>query len=557
MSRPAAITSALLGVGAIAFTTAIALPFDDRVEFRANNRVDSKPAWLVPQKAEFLGIQRGYGGLKILAAIAGTTAMGGVMVISRSQAAREPVRQKIRQYRNQAEEFEAAAAAAYQMALKQQEYKTMLEAQQVVFEEHVMSASLEAMGIDPDQKALPGTTLDQITNPGDKVRDAEVKPAIADARGDAIADSTPGLPNMTNYPSVLVYGAQGSGKSTFAGNEIKKRIAAGHRVIVLDPHAAYGAWAGCEVIGAGMDYAAIDSKLKYFADEVQRRYKAIASQPNPRFQPLTFVCDEFTNWASRCDNSGEFFKTALSDIRKAQIFALIVSHVRTMPGLGDAKGLAALRDEALLEIELLGELDPVTGKAVPKFEALVKMPGQSLGDRKLVKIPRNIEPPQPTERDRNLVNPQTLDPEYFERTYRMEFDLNRTPADSPTDSPKLSDGQADCPTDSPTETDSPGQPEPSSEAVSAFTWSVRKVRELYPDTTPDQLFQSVSASARTPNVTPRDIIKSILKCREGNDHPSRSYTRHGKSLLRWLIENYDDGAIANLPAIKKFLEDAA
>lgn len=522
MTKPAAITSALLGVGAIAFTTAIALPFDDRIEFRTNNRIDTKPAWLVPQKAEFLGIQRGYGGLKIVAAIAGTTAMGGVMVISRSQAAREPIRQRIQGYRNQAEEFEAAAAAAYQMALKQQEYKTMLEAQQVVFEEHVISASLEAMGIDPDQKTLPGTTLNQTTNPGDKVREAEVSPAIPanasdPASGGASTTATPSLPNMTNYPSVLVYGAQGSGKSTFAGNEINKRIAAGHRVIVLDPHAAYGAWAGCEVIGAGMDYVAIDSKLKYFADEVQRRYKAIASQPNPRFQPLTFVCDEFTNWASRCNNSGEFFKTALSDIRKAQMFALIVSHVRTMPGLGDAKGLAALRDEALLEIELLGELDPVTGKAVPRFEALVKLPGQSLGDRALVKIPRNA-----------------TRWEDVTRTFRMEFDVSRTPPDSPTDNP--------------------GQLKPLAEAVSGFVWSVPKVREFYADTTPEQLFQSVSASARTPNVSARDIIKSILKCREGNDHPTRSYTRHGKTLLRWLIENYDDGAIASLPEIKKFLE---
>lgn len=400
MSRPAAITSALLGVGAIAFTTAIALPFDDRVEFRANKRIDSKPAWLVPQKAEFLGIQRGYGGLKILAAIAGTTAMGGAMVISRSAAAREPVRQKIRQYRNQAEEFSAAAEAAYQMALKQQEYKTMLEAQQVVFEEHVMSASLEAMGIDPasTQPALPGTTLDQTTNPSDKVREAEVKPAIAEpASTPSSTSASPGLPNLTNYPAVLVYGAPGSGKTTFSAEEIKRRLKAGHRVIVCDPHASFGSWQGCEVFGAGLDYAAIDRQLAWFAAEVKRRYQAIATQPSPCFQPLTLIADEFTNWAKRCESAGEFFQTCVTDIRKAEMYALIVSHTRTLAGLGDASGMAKLRDEALLEIELLGQLDPATGRAVPKFEGLVKLPGQVLSDRTLVKIPRNIEPPQPTQ----------------------------------------------------------------------------------------------------------------------------------------------------------------
>lgn len=427
--KPAAITSALLGLGAIAFTTAIALPFDDRVEFRANNRVDSKPAWLVPQKAEFLGIQRGYGGLKIVAAIAGTTAMGGVMVISRSSAAREPVRQRIQGYRNQVEEFSAAAESAYQMALTQQRYKTLLEADQVAFEGQIETAYLESMGVNPEQPALPGTTLDQTTNPSDKVREAEVKPAIAEpASTPSSTSASPGLPNLTNYPAVLVYGAPGSGKTTFSAEEIKRRLKAGHRVIVCDPHASFGSWQGCEVFGAGLDYAAIDRQLAWFAAEVKRRYQAIATQPSPCFQPLTLIADEFTNWAKRCESAGEFFQTCVTDIRKAEMYALIVSHTRTLAGLGDASGMAKLRDEALLEIELLGQLDPNTGRAVPKFEAWVKLPGQSSSDRTLVEIPRNEAP----------INPRTHDPEYFERAYRLEFDLNRPDTTPDTNSDDVS-----------------------------------------------------------------------------------------------------------------------
>ena len=62
------------------------------------------------------------------------------------------------------------------------------------------------------------------------------------------------MPVLTNYPSVLIYGAPGSGKTTFAEQEVKRRLEAGHRVIICDPHAAYGAWAGCEVVGGGMNY---------------------------------------------------------------------------------------------------------------------------------------------------------------------------------------------------------------------------------------------------------------------------------------------------------------
>ena len=383
------ITLSAFGGGLLCLGLAIAPRFDATVVYRLSSRTGSAPSWLVPAGAEFKSLESGYGSLKFPAALAGTGLLALSMGLARKHGAEEGTRQRIKHQRRKAEEAKSAIHHAYELQFEQAKCDAVFYARRLEFEAQVEEAFVQSMGISPTLPALPGTTLEQTTNPGDKVRETEANPAIA--------DSSPTLPNMTNYPSVLVYGAQGSGKSTFALNEIKKRSSAGHQVVVLDPHAAYGAWSGCEVIGGGMDYAAIDAKLKWFSDEVSRRYKIIQSQPNPQFRPLTLVCDEFTNWALRCDNSGEFFKTALSDIRKAQMFALIVSHVRTMSGLGNAKGVAALRDEALLEIELLGQLDPVTGKAVPKFEALVKLPGQSLGDRTLIKIPRRSEPSQPTQ----------------------------------------------------------------------------------------------------------------------------------------------------------------
>jgi hypothetical protein len=215
------------------------------------------------------------------------------------------------------------------------------------------------------------------------------------------------MPVLTNYPSVLIYGAPGSGKTTFAEQEVKRRLEAGHRVIICDPHAAYGAWAGCEVVGGGMNYAAIDAKLQWFAEEVRRRYKRIESEPNPTFQPLTLCCDEFTNWAGRCSAAGEFFQSALSDIRKAKMFGLIVSHTRTMAGLANAAGMAKLRDEALLEVELLGQQCPKTGNAVPRYEAVIKLPGMPLNKRFILQVPKLSEPNnnQPTKADSSYLDP--------------------------------------------------------------------------------------------------------------------------------------------------------
>jgi hypothetical protein len=401
------IVAGLLGASIVGIVVATALPFNDRIEYKIGNRIESQPAWLVPPKAEFRSLERGYGGIKILLALLSTGGMFLTMLIARSEGEQEPVRQRIKQYKNRAFEFGFAAESAYQMSTTATRYKKLAEADEVDFEGQIEQAYMESLGIDPSaqQPLLTGTaTLDSVVNPSDKVQQAT--PGAMEPEQPEQPDS-PKMPVLTNYPSVLIYGAPGSGKTTFAEQEVKHRLEAGHKVIVCDPHAAYGAWAGCDVIGGGMDYAAIDAKLEWFATEVRRRYKIIESQPNPTFQPLTLCCDEFTNWAGRCSAAGEFFQSALSDIRKAKMFGLIVSHTRTMAGLANAAGMAKLRDEALLEVELLGQQCPKTGNAVPRYKAVVKLPGRPLNKRFILQVPKLSEPHnhQPTKQDSSYLDP--------------------------------------------------------------------------------------------------------------------------------------------------------
>ena len=366
----------MLGLGLVGFATATALPFNDRIEFRIGNRIESRPAWLVPAKAEFKGIERGYGGIKILLALLATCGMVAVMLIARKEGEQEPIRQRIKAYKNQAYEFGFAAESAYQMATTKTRYKKLAEADEVAFEEQIESAYLESLGIDPSQQqpALTGTaTLESVANPGDKVN-AQTTPGAIEPEQRACAR----MPNLSAYPSVLIYGVPGSGKTTFAQEELNKRLALGHEVIVLDPHAAYGAWPCCSVIGGGMNYQAINDKLDWLFKEVKDRYARIEKEPNPKFRPLTITAEEFTKWSAKVKNSGELFWTALTDIRKIKIYIVFVSHTRTLIALGDAKGAAPLRDEGLLEVELKGESSQYnegTGEATPKFEALVKLPG--------------------------------------------------------------------------------------------------------------------------------------------------------------------------------------
>ncbi|MEG4213005.1 hypothetical protein [Microcoleus sp. S13_B4] len=140
--------------------------------------------------------------------------------------------------------------------------------------------------------------------------------------------------------------------------------------------------------------------------------------------------------------------------------------------------------------------------------------------------------------------PQLSDSEYWQRTYDLEFNLGDSePSDSQENEGELFDSQGQS-----------GEAEPLSDKVSGFMWTVRGFGQMYPGMAPEQLFQSVSEAARS-GQKPRDIIRSVLKCGEKNGHPTRSYTQHGKTLLKWLIENYDDGEIAQLPQIHEFLQN--
>src|SRR4028119_1792848 len=171
-----AVVSGLLGLGIASLAVATALPFNDRIEYRIGNRIESQPAWLVPPKAEFRAISRGYGGIKILLSLLATGGMVTVMLIARKEGEQEPIRQRIKTYQNKAYEFGFAAESAYQMATTQTRYKKLAEANEVAFEGEIEQAYLESLGVDPSaqQPMLTGTaTIDSVANPSDKVERSE------------------------------------------------------------------------------------------------------------------------------------------------------------------------------------------------------------------------------------------------------------------------------------------------------------------------------------------------------------------------------------------------
>lgn len=190
------------------------------------------------------------------------------------------------------------------------------------------------------------------------------------------------LPSVQEYCSILLFGGQGSGKSTLASQLIAERCKRGHRVIIADPHADHGQWQGLEVVGDGMRYQEIDKLFTWYNSEVERRYLERRSTSNWEAQPITIICEEMTNWAERCNAAAEFLKSCMSDNRKIRMNAIFVAHDRTLTALGGAKGIAALRDKAMLEVELIpNEKNQSSGKGY------LKMPGRLPSEKVAIALP--------------------------------------------------------------------------------------------------------------------------------------------------------------------------
>ena len=152
------------------------------------------------------------------------------------------------------------------------------------------------------------------------------------------------------YPAIAVIGAQGLGKTTLI--EYLLSLLQGNK-IVLDPHYKAGAWPGCLVIGAGMNYAAVGEALANLSADVKERYQQRATFAGYRPAPVALVLEEQTNWVDKVDGAGKFLKETLSDIRKVGYQTFSVAHGDTNTARGGAKGTAKMRKQGELKIEIL------------------------------------------------------------------------------------------------------------------------------------------------------------------------------------------------------------
>ena len=154
---------------------------------------------------------------------------------------------------------------------------------------------------------------------------------------------------------LMIFGSQGSGKTSFVEWYAKRKAEMGHEVIILDPHKKYGAWEGLCVVGGGRDYDAVNKELTRLDTKISERYIDYDQLADFNPRPITVICEEFTKWKSKCSNADPFFETSLTDIRKVGIQVVFVAHTKTMSGLTGQKGLSDTFKTGVDMLELITE----------------------------------------------------------------------------------------------------------------------------------------------------------------------------------------------------------
>lgn len=387
------------------------LKIDPTVTFDTKLGQRTQPYWLVPKGAKVVKTDAGAGAIKGLGWFVGSLAGAGLLHVGGKDEQWQRFIGTMQTqwvdnfFRHNQAKLELQSMAALQV--EKQHLNTDIEVdlveQRWQFNQAIGYDPVLAQSMQNAQNALPygaPGTYNDLNNPGDKVEasaddnrlgvkgtnDADTR--IQPLKRPDLSKVDLKLPPLTDYPAILVFGAPGGGKSTFGHDIVDKKLEAGHKVIVLDPHYKKDAWKGCEVFGKAFNYEEIDQQIIEFAEEVKDRYRRLAEEDNPIFEPLSIVADEFTMWGKRCKQAGLFLWQCVTDIRKVNCFALIIGHTNTLTGLGgkDAAGAAKLIKDAVLEIEVIAKQDPDSGRAVPAFLAFVKLPGMSRKDSFGVRI---------------------------------------------------------------------------------------------------------------------------------------------------------------------------
>jgi hypothetical protein len=227
---------------------------------------------------------------------------------------------------------------------------------------------------------------------------------------------------------LLIVGETHSGKSTSARAVLHGRIQAGDRIIILDPHATPRTWGGIVAVGAGRDFAAIETAMGELLAEMTRRYERLAVDADYQPEPLSIFVDEWPAIQTACKKVASQFITELAqEGRKAGMRLVMLTQSDLVASLG-IEGKSDVREnftmlllgsKAIARADVSGLTWPAAlrkgeGKAraaitdpMPDYETLLNTNGARLWQ---VAAPRSLPMKQQTPVESTADSDPELDP---------------------------------------------------------------------------------------------------------------------------------------------------
>jgi hypothetical protein len=355
---------------------------------------------------------------------------------------------------------------------------------------------------------------------------------------------------------VLIYGDMGGFKSYFGSFlALTRYYLHGYKIVsICDPHFHQNkneAWkylSKLGVVGYGthQDYSEV-------SDCINLMYERFANRTQ-KDDWITSIWDEVTNYNlyKECQDAASIFlRKILTDPRKAHEAPIIIAHDDTLEVLGGSEGISRRKDRGgLIKLELYSD-----SENQPLFKG--NLTGIKDGDGLMI---QGLEV---------SIKPDWIRPEFVYNLFNAEAKVRSK--DEEASKQKQSDFKEqvrlfleDCwevNTDDtslrPAGDSYPQSPAVSNESPGVYplhandssnsrdqSLTYKKVKDLYPNSTPESLYQSLETAA-SEGQTASQIIKQVFKCVKDNSHPTRSYNLVGKPLFKWLIQNFGDKTLVD------------
>ncbi|MCC3464548.1 MAG: ATP-binding protein [Microcoleus sp. PH2017_06_SFM_O_A] len=347
------------------------LPVDTQLTIRTKLGKRTYPHWLVQPDSKIVKTEGASGLIRLLGGLASFASFGAALHFAGSdereqrlfwagQVASDDIQQK---------ENQTTAEIGAGVRLK----KLQLEAQADIdlFTLQLQQKFKEAIGFTPvpSQPALPHGkpgTLDDITNPGDKIDVGEqVKSAIEP--GDSLTQSLlkSQISSAVFAGFLKLIGTPGSGKTTLTSAIVRCRVSRGHRLIVINSHKRKSMYRGIEkflikgtkIYGIGLGdkerAKSLLDGLNKILEILSKRYDEYQNDDEGTYHhfPISLLLEEIGEWQpllalilppTEVENILQTFWLKLFiAARKGKVFPLVTAQTDTQ-AMFKAKNLSEL-----------------------------------------------------------------------------------------------------------------------------------------------------------------------------------------------------------------------